>query len=124
MLAIWNHKWTALSLLTAGFSFAWVIATAVDPYPGDTTGERASIILIFLVGGLAILAGLWLFWKGGHSVLASVAVGLGVVPMGMIFWLLLPTIIAIAIVVGGVAGGGLRRELSVAPEASAPAAAT
>jgi len=80
MVAIWNHKWTALTLLPAGFSLLVVIETAVDPYPGDTAAERAGTISMFLVGGLAII-------------------------------------------VGGVAFGGLRRELSAAPQASAQAAA-
>ena len=94
------------------------VGSAVDPYPGDTAAERAVSVSIFLVGGLAILAGLWLFRQGERSVGASVAVGVGVVPVGMIFWIWLPTIVAIAIVVGGVVGGGLRRELSAPRQAS------
>ena len=114
MVAVWNHKWTALTLLAAGFSLAVGIGGAVDPDPVDNTAERAVGISIFLVGGLAILAGLWLFRQGERSVVASVAVGLGVVPVGMIFWIWLPTIVAITVIVGGVVGGGLRRELSPA----------
>jgi hypothetical protein len=123
MPAVWNHKWTALTLLTAGFS-AWVgIGIAVDPDPTIPAGGRAFWALLMLVGALTVLAGLWLIRSGVHPVVGSAAVGLGVIPAGTIFWILLPTIAAIAIIVGGVVLGGLRRELSVAPEASAPAAA-
>ena len=124
MVAVWNHKWTALTLLTAAISLAAGVGEAVDPEPGYTAAERFGWGSYFLLGGLAVLAGLWLFRKGERSVLASVAVGLGVVPVGSVFWAVLPTIVAIAVIVGGVALGGLRRELSVTPEASAQPAAT
>ena len=112
MVALWNHKWTVLTLLIACFSIAAVIDTAVDPYPGDTVAERASIISLFTIAALATLMGLWLFRRGQRPVLASLAVVLGVVPAGMLFWVVLPTIVAVLIVAGGVLGGGLRRELS------------
>ncbi len=119
MVAVWNHKWTALALLTAGFSVLVGIGIAIDPDPETNAGGRAFWALLMLVGGLTVLAGLWLIRSGVHPVVGSAAVGLGVIPAGTIFWVLLPTIAAIAIIVGGVVLGGLRRELSVAPEASA-----
>ena len=124
MVAVWNHKWTALTLLTAGFSILVGLEIAVDPDPQTNPGGRAFWALLMLVGGLAVLAGLWLIRSGVHPVVGSAAVALGVIPAGTIFWILLPTIAAIAIIAGGVVGGGLRRELSAAPEASTHAAAT
>lgn len=112
MVALWNHKWTVLTLLTAAFSIAVVIGTVVDPYPGDTVAERVSIVSVFTAGALAALVGLWLFRRGQRPILASLAVGLGVVPAGMLFWLVLPTIVTVLIIAGGVLAGGLRRELS------------
>ena len=124
MVAVWNHKWTALALLTAGFSILVGLEIAVDADPQTNPGGRAFWALLMLVGALTVLAGLWLIRRGVHPVVGSAAVALGVIPAGTIFWILLPTIAAIAIIVGGVALGGLRRELSAAPEASAQPAAT
>jgi hypothetical protein len=82
----------------------------------DETGVRVYGV-VSLLGGLALVAGLWLLRSGtAASSISNSLLVVGLIVLGAAFWwLLIPPVIALVLVYFGVFRHGLERELRPSP---------
>jgi hypothetical protein len=106
-------KWiTALVGLSAAFLVIAGVGMIVSGGEFDETEVRVYGV-VSLLGGLALIAGLWLLRLGktASSISYSLQV-VGIIVLGAAFWwLLIPTVIAVVLLYVGVFRHGLEREL-------------
>jgi len=105
-----THWLTALSVLLAGFLFALAPLSWIADND-QTTGERIAFAVLFGLAGVVLLGGLWVLRRGGPVPLAYTMVVIGLIGAGMWWWMVLPTLLALVVLVFGVICGGLVREL-------------
>lgn len=111
--ALKNHWITGLALLGAAFMVTTGIAMMATGGDFDDDGVRVYGVLASL-GGLVILGGLWGLWSGRlDRVLAQGLIVVGMLALGVLFWwfVLVPPVVALAVLWAGVVKKGLVREL-------------
>ena len=106
-----RHWLTGLSLLFAATLILSGLGGALSP--SQSTGVRIAVLVVLVPLGVALLVGLWLLREGRPKPAAYILI---VVPvafagLGFFFLLLIPTILALLVIVFGVIKGGLAREL-------------
>ena len=111
--ALRNHWISGLSVLAATFLIVTGIAMIATGGEFDETGVRVFGVVGSLAG-LALVGGLWALRT--RALNRKVAYGLivvGLVVLGAGFWwfVLVPPVIALAVLYAGVFKGGLEREL-------------
>ncbi len=111
--AIKNHWITGLALLGAAFMVTTGIAMMATG--GEFNDDGVRVYGVFASsGGLVILAGLWGLWSGRvDRVLAQGLIVVGMLALGVLYWwfVLVPPLVALAVLWAGVVKQGLVREL-------------
>jgi hypothetical protein len=111
-----SGMWTPATLLMVAFMLFASVQNALDS--DFSNAERTRGGVVFGIGALAVLVGMWLLREGREGRATPVAYTLIIVPVlfpGVVFFwmLLIPTILATVIIVG-VLSGRLGRELQAA----------
>lgn len=106
------HWMTALTVVAAGFLAVVGLAFLAGAGEGDR-GEFVALGIGNLVGAAALAAGLWGLRSGrvGHRV-SNVLVVVGLIGVGLYWWMFVPAAVALALLYAGVIRGGLERELA------------
>ena len=105
---------TALTVVAAGFLAVLGVAFLAGAGEGDRAESVASGIGC-VVGAVALVVGMWGLWSGrfGRRV-ANVLVVVGLVGVGLWWWMFVPAVVALVLLYAGVIRGGLGRELAAA----------
>ena len=112
-----SHWITALAVLLGLFlAFLAILFVADGSNPEVSAQDQAIGVVVMGLAALALFGGLWLLRSGRMKTW----VGLGLVVVGSIggivwFWMIIPPIVALAVLWFGVARGGLVRELAPDP---------
>lgn len=112
MTAIKSHWLTAVALLGVAFLVLLSVASLAADDPEYGTEDRIAGIAAAL-GALALLGGLWALRVNRFKLwVAYVLIVVGLVVLASYFWMfLIPTILALVLLIAGVIRGGLEREL-------------
>ena len=105
------HWMTALTVVAAGFLAVVGVAFLAGAGEGDR-GEFVALGLGNLVGAAALVAGMWGLRSGRvrHRV-SNVLVVVGLIGVGLYWWMFVPAAVALVLLYAGVIRGGLGREL-------------
>lgn len=100
----------------AGLSTALLVIAGVGMIASGGEFNEAEVRvygLVSLLGGLALVAGLWLLRSGmAESSISYSLLVIGIIVLGAAFWwLLIPPVIALVLLYAGVFRHGLEREL-------------
>jgi hypothetical protein len=110
-----RHWITGLAALLGLFLLFLAGAIAIAPDANASTAEQAFGVTVDAVLGLSILGGLWLLSREGSSQpLALGAITVGALGGVIWFWMIVPPIVAVAVIWFGVIRRGLVRELAPA----------
>lgn len=109
------HWMTALAVVAAGF--LGVVGVAFLAGAGE--GDRLEFVVLGitnLAGASALAVGMWGLWSGrvGRRV-SNVLVVVGLVAVGLYWWMFVPAAVALVLLYAGVIRGGLGRELTATP---------
>lgn len=105
-----NYWVTVATLLMVAFMLFLSVQNAVDS-DGFSTAERTIGGVVFGIGVLAVLAGMWLLRERRATPVAYTLIVVPVLFTGVVFyWFVIPTILATFIIIG-LLSGGLGREL-------------
>lgn len=115
MEAVKRNWITGLAALLGLFLLFLAVAIAVEGDADASTAEQAFGVTVDAVLGLSLLGGLWLLRREG----ASQPLALGAITVGSLggviwFWMILPPVIAVAVIWFAVIRRGLVRELAPA----------
>jgi hypothetical protein len=103
----WN---TTVAIVVAGFLI--FLGVGVGVFESDqSAGERTLFIGVFGLAGIALLCGLWLLAHSSRTALAYTLIVIGSLAAAVWWWMVLPTILALVVLISGVLRGGLAREL-------------
>jgi len=108
------HWITALTVVAAGFLAVVGVAFLAGAGEGDRS-EFVALGIGCVVGAVALVVGMWGLWSGriGRRV-ANLLVVVGLVGVGLWWWMFVPAAIALVLLYAGVIRGGLARELAAA----------
>ena len=114
MKTLGKNWMTALTVVAAGFLAVVGVAFLAGAGEGDR-GEFVALGIGNLVGAAALAAGMWGLRSGrvGHRV-SDVLVVVGLIGVGLYWWMFVPAVVALVLLYAGVIRGGLGRELSAA----------
>lgn len=109
------HWMTVLAVVAVGF----LAVVGVAFLAGAGEGDRAEFVALGignLVGAGALAAGMWGLRSGrvGHRV-SKVLVVVGLIGVGLYWWMVVPAVVALVLLHAGVIRGGLDRELAPTP---------
>ncbi len=110
--AVRKHWITGLSVLAVAFLVSSGIAMTVTGGEFDETGVRV-VGVVASIAGLALAGGLWGLRAGRRRWVAHALIVVGLVVLGAGFWwfVLIPPVLALAVLYAGIVKGGLEREL-------------
>jgi len=105
-----RYRLTALAVIVGLFLVVLAVLFALDP--DESAGQRAVGALIAGVLALAVLGGLWLIRSGITPLsFASAAVAIGLVGSLIWWWMIVPALVALAVLWFGIVKRGLIGEL-------------
>jgi hypothetical protein len=104
---------TGLAVLLGLFYVFIAVAILVDEGDEQSWQEEAFGVGVMALTAIALFGGLWIL----RSRRLSPSVGLGLVTVGLLggiiwFWMVIPLVVALLVLVFGIVRGGLQRELS------------
>jgi hypothetical protein len=109
-----DHWITVLAGLCTVFVLFLGMALIIGPDQGDEAPDRL-VGAAYLLAGFGMLAGLWGLRNGRVKLwVANTLFVIGLIATGLLFWLIIPLIVALIVLFAGVVRGGLERELSPA----------
>ena len=110
-----EHWMTALAVVAAGFLGVIGVAFLAGAGEGDR-GEFVALGIGNLVGAGALGMGLWGLRSGRVGVgAANALVVVGLIGVGLYWWMFVPAAVALVLLYAGVIRGGLGRELAATP---------
>ncbi len=106
------HWMTALTVVGTGF----LAVVGVAFLAGAGEGDRAEFVALGignLVAAAALMVGMWGMRSGRVSHRASnILLVVGLIGVGLYWWMLVPALVALVLLYAGVIRGGLRHELA------------
>jgi hypothetical protein len=109
--AIRSYWISTLAALVGLYDLFLAVAIGVDE--GSTGSEKLFGAVVLGIAGIALFAGLWAIRRGRLSTWTrNGLIAIGLAPAVAFFWMVVPPIVAIVVLVFGVARSGLARELA------------
>ncbi len=108
------HWITALTVVAWGFLAIVGVAFLAGAGEGDR-GEFVALGIVNLTGAAALAAGMWGLRSGRTTRrVSNVLLVVGLIAVGLYWWMFVPAALALLLLHVGVVRGGLRRELTAA----------
>jgi hypothetical protein len=108
------HWITALTVVAGGFLAIVGVAFLAGAGEGDR-GEFVALGIVNLIGAAALATGVWGLRSGRiASRVSNVLVVVGLIGVGLYWWMFVPAAVALVLLYAGVVRGGLGRELTAA----------
>jgi len=109
------HWMTALTTIAAGFLAVIGVAFLAGAGEGDR-GEFVALGVGNLVGAAALAGGMWgLRSERFGQRVSHVLIVVGLIAVGLYWWMFVPAAVALVLLYAGVIRGGLGRELAATP---------